>query len=184
MMIQAMDSEIWKDVRGWEGKYMISNYGRLKCFFGRYRKSKPEGYITEGCIQPIGYRIVTLRFPGFKYQVRVHTLVAGHFVEKPSLKLNCVNHKDGNKLNNYYKNLEWTTRGDNVRHAALTGLMDFKGVKHKMAKLTNEKVIEMRRLRKQKNMTFDEIGKKFGVCRRQASDVIKGVNWGWLQEGL
>lgn len=52
------------------------------------------------------------------------------------------------------------------------------------AKLTNEQVIEMRRLRNEYGLTHQRIANMFGVCRRQASDVIRGVNWGWLKEGL
>jgi hypothetical protein len=177
------EEEVWVDVKGWEGKYQVSNYGVLKSFGGKYRKSMPDGFLTEGTRQPMGYSIITLRDKKRKVQIRMHTLVAEHFVAKPE-GMNCVNHKDGIKLNNYYKNLEWTTRGQNVKHAVKTGLLDIKGEKHSHSKLTEAKVIEMRNIRKTKGLPYEEIGRMFGVCRRQASDVIRGKNWGWLQEGL
>lgn len=177
--------EIWKDVTGWEGKYQISNQGRFKSIGGKYTKKFPDGYITLGTIGYGGYRSVTLRKPGLCFQVRTHTLVAEHFHQKPeSTERLTVNHLDGNKLNNNDWNLEWCTAGENVKHAVRIGLFDKKGEKHKNAKLTNEKVIEMRRLRSKEGWAHQKIADTFGVCRRQASDVINGVNWGWLKEGL
>lgn len=177
--------EVWKEVKEWNGKYLISNRGRFKSIGGKYKKRYPDGYITLGAIGYGGYRSVMLRKPGFLFQVRVHTLVAEHFCVKPvsSIKL-FVNHLDGNKLNNNYWNLEWCTPAENVRHAVATGLHDLKGEKHPHAKLTIEKVIEMRILRNKLNWTYQRIANQYGVERRQASDVIRGVNWGWLKEGL
>ena len=177
-----MEKEEWKDVNGWSGKYQISSLGRLKSFGGKYKKKHPEGYLTEGTIDCLGYRVLTLRVPGKRWMQRAHRLVAEHFCEKKD-GLNFVNHKDGNKLNNHYLNLEWVTAGDNIRHAVATGLLNLKGERHPHAKLTIEKVMKMRDLRKQ-GLTHQEIANMFGVDRRQAGDVINGVNWGWLRYGL
>lgn len=174
--------EIWKEIAGWNGKYLISNFGRVKSIGGKYKLRYPDGYITLGCIDTLGYHVFILFRPGHKFRQRVHALVANAFLEKPT-HANCVNHKDGNKLNNHVDNLEWTTRGDNVRHAVKTGLLNIKGEKHPLRKLTEENVIEMRKMRKS-GMLYEDIAKKFNVCRRQAGDVINGVNWGWLKEGL
>lgn len=176
--------ELWKDVRNWDGKYLISNHGKLKSINGKYSKKHPDGYITIGCIDSVGYRVFTMRRPGFKERVRAHTLVCNAFNIKPisEIKL-CVNHLDGNKLNNNHTNLEWCTGADNIKHAVATGLMNLKGENHYNCKLSNDKVIEMRRVRKE-GWTYQKIGDYFGVDRRQASDVVRGVNWGWLKEGL
>lgn len=173
--------EVWKEIKGFEGKYYISNTGYLKSINGKYKLKFPDGYITNGCTDSTGYKCVTLRKPGILYKVRVHSLVGEYFVhKKESTKRLVINHKDGNKLNNHEGNLEWVTDYENVRHAVDTGLMNFKGENHHYAKLTKEKVIEMRRLRNEDKLTHEEIAKRFGVCRRQAGDVINGVNWGWL----
>lgn len=174
-------NEIWKEVPNFEGKYYISNTGKLKSIGGKFTKKCPFGYITEGCVEMIGYRVVALRKPGILVRARIHTLVANAFVKKPESKVRLtVNHIDGNKINNNADNLEWITSGDNVRHAVKIGLHNIKGEKHPHVKLTEEKVIEMRRLRFEEKLTHEEIAKRFGVCRRQAGDVINGVNWGWL----
>lgn len=180
-----MQDEIWKDVKGWNGKYLISNHGRFKSIGGKYKKSLPDGYISTGAKGYAGYKSVTMRDHGRLFQVRIHTLVGEHFIEKPESDVRlCINHKDGNKTNNHFENLEWVTGADNVRHAVRTGLFNIKGEKHPHAKLTCEKVIEMRRLRNDEKWTHQKIADTFGVNRRQAGDVINGVNWGWLKEGL
>jgi len=91
-----------------------------------------------------------------------------------------VNHKDGNKTNNYFENLEWIEARENCRHAVHIGLYDIKGEKHPNSKLTTSDVLHMRKLYFEDKKTQKEIGKLFGVCRRHAGDVINGVTWGWL----
>lgn len=174
-----MEEEIWRDVKGFEGKYFISNHGRLKSINGKYSKSKPDGYVTLGTIDCLNYRVMTLRDHGRVKRERTHRLVAEAFHERIPGK-NHVNHIDGDRLNNYYKNLEWCTHQENLSHAIKIGLFNTKGEKHFNSKLTKEKVLEMRRLRFEEKLTHQEIAEKFGVCRRQAGDVINGVNWGWL----
>lgn len=51
----------------------------------------------------------------------IHRLVAEAFIPNPG-KYKCINHKDGNKLNNHYSNLEWCTSSENNSHAIRTGL--------------------------------------------------------------
>lgn len=175
-----MDLEIWKDIKGFEGKYMISNHGRLKSFSVKVLKRFPDGFITHGSIDTSGYRGHNLgTSKSDRKYTRIHTLVASYFIEK-HLESECVNHIDGNKLNNHHSNLEWTTLGDNIRHAVKIGLHDLKGENHPHSKLTKSDVYEMKELRKQGWM-HQKIADKFGVCRRQAGDVINGVNWGWIK---
>lgn len=82
----------------------------------------------NGCVYDNGYRHVNL---GPVHNVRVHRLVAQYFVPKPKDLVDqglseenlVVNHLDGNKLNNRWDNLEWTTNEGNMAHASSTGLM-------------------------------------------------------------
>ena len=83
---------------------------------------------VKGGIVGNGYRCVDL---GSVNNVKVHRLVAHHFVRIPKDLLDqglteetlVVNHLDGNKLNNKWDNLEWTTQKGNMVHASATGLM-------------------------------------------------------------
>ena len=82
----------------------------------------------KGGVGNHGYRYVIL---GSGHNVNVHRLVAHHFVPKPkdlvdqklSKETLVVNHIDGNKLNNRWDNLEWTTQKGNMAHASATGLL-------------------------------------------------------------
>ena len=82
----------------------------------------------KGSVDNRGYRRVAL---GSVHDVAIHRLVAHHFVSVPKYLLDqglskenlVVNHLDGNKLNNRWDNLEWTTNEGNMAHASATGLM-------------------------------------------------------------
>ena len=104
-------NEQWKDVKGWEGKYQISNFGRLKSIL----KNK-NGKIRSVKNRHGWYLTVPLCCNCHRETVRIHRLVAEAFI--PNLhKYPEVNHKDGNKQNNNVENLEWCTRAMNMRHA-------------------------------------------------------------------
>jgi hypothetical protein len=82
----------------------------------------------KGGVCSRGYRRVTIDSGN---NVSIHRLVAHHFVPKPKDLVDqglteetlVVNHLDGNKLNNRWDNLEWTTQKGNVEHASINGLM-------------------------------------------------------------
>lgn len=174
-----MEEEIWKDVEGFEGKYFISNHGRFKSVNGKFSKKCPDGYITLGTIDSLNYRVLTLRDHGRIRRERAHRLVAIAFIQKVEGK-KFVNHIDGNGLNNHVSNLEWCTHKENLNHAMRIGLMDNKGEKHGMSKLNSEQVREIRRLRKEENLTHQKIADKFKVNRRHIGEILNGINWGWL----
>lgn len=102
--------EIWKDIEGFEGIYQISNYGRLKSL-SRSVKIK-SGFRTtkEKIIKPsigtCGYYQYPLTNGGVRKTILIHREVAKAFVNNPN-NLCEINHKDENKLNNFFGNLEW-----------------------------------------------------------------------------
>lgn len=98
--------EIWKDVKGYEGLYKVSNFGRVKSLkYGRERilKTGKGGY----------YLTVGLYFDNKLKTVKVHRLVAMAFIENHDNKP-FVNHKDEDKYNNNVNNLEWVTHAENM----------------------------------------------------------------------
>lgn len=103
--------EIWKDIRGYEGLYQVSNLGRVRS------KTKLLHLNTN----TYGYKHVTLSKGNVQKTVLVHRLVASTFIENP-IGLPQINHKDGDKSNNTVGNLEWVTQGGNNRHAIKTNL--------------------------------------------------------------
>ena len=79
-------------------------------------------------LQPVldkgtGYFLVTLVHSRIRKNLRVHRLLAQHFIANPENKAQ-VNHIDGNKQNNTLSNLEWVTPKENAQHAVRTGLCD------------------------------------------------------------
>lgn len=86
-----------------------------------------------------GYLIVGLMIDGKRRTFGVHKLVALAYVDNPH-NLPEVNHKDGCKRNNHYKNLEWCTRGDNILHAYKANLRSAKGTDNARCKTDIETV--------------------------------------------
>jgi len=113
--IKNRESETWKDVKGYEGLYQISSWGNVKSFH-RY----PEGVILKTSFRN-KYANVWFSNNGKGKSYVIHRLVAIHFVDNFKNKPQ-VNHKYGNKLNNYWKDLEWMTNQENSDHAFENGL--------------------------------------------------------------
>lgn len=121
--------EIWKDIAGYEGRYMVSNFGRVKSM--KYLAHDGEK-IMKSVRHHTGYMIVSLgRKP--RKMFLVHVLVANAFIENKDNKP-YVNHIDGNKANNKAENLEWVTAKENTSHAIKTGLRDPHNVPRKYGK--------------------------------------------------
>lgn len=69
-----------------------------------------------------GYARVSLCRDGEIKRKFVHRIVAESFLPDPNIPDAIVNHLDGDKLNNHYTNLGWTTHKENLQHALDTGL--------------------------------------------------------------
>ena len=103
--------EIWKSIEGYEGIYEISSLGRVKSL--SREKIMPNGTICftkEKILKQNrninGYISISLYKNNKCHAFRIHRLVAKAFIENPN-KFSEVNHKDENKENNKYINLEW-----------------------------------------------------------------------------
>lgn len=107
--------EEWKDIKGFEGLYQISNYGRVRSLDHKTNGRKYTGKILSTKVSA-GYPLVRLSNGATKTSCRVHKLVAEAFIENLD-NLPEVNHLDGNKNNNFVENLEWCTSKENKIHA-------------------------------------------------------------------
>ena len=108
--------EIWKDIKGYEGLYQISNKGRVKSLGNN--KTKKEKILSPG--KHKGYFYVSLYKNRKEKKYSIHRLVAQAFLPNPD-NLPVVNHKDENKLNNNVENLEWCTQEYNVNYSSSNG---------------------------------------------------------------
>ena len=104
--------EEWKNVKGFEGLYQISNYGRVKSL--KYNKSS-KIKIMKVHQDKDGYIQVKLSKEAKQYTFKVHRLVATHFLENPDLKSE-VNHINEIKDDNKVTNLQWVTPKENSNH--------------------------------------------------------------------
>lgn len=97
--------EVWKDIKGYEGLYQVSNLGRVRSL--NYNKTKTVRTLKLTS-NAKGYLQLILHKNGKISSRKVHRLVAEAFIPNPE-ELPQVNHKDENKTNNCVDNLEWCT---------------------------------------------------------------------------
>ncbi|WP_366942566.1 NUMOD4 domain-containing protein [uncultured Thomasclavelia sp.] len=98
---------MWKDVKNYEGLYLVSNLGRIKSV----RKNK----ILSPFINTRGRYQIRFKVNGKITRPFVHRLVAEAFIPNPH-NYPEINHKDENKLNNEISNLEWCTTKYNANY--------------------------------------------------------------------
>lgn len=119
-LIPDEEKEIWKDISYRDikpNKYQVSSYGRI-------RRKDTLKLMTPN-IRGNGYAHVRLAIGngGHSRIFTIHRIVAYHFCDGYDMKnANIVNHIDGVKINNFYKNLEWCDQKHNAQHAFDTGL--------------------------------------------------------------
>lgn len=165
--------ELWKDVKDFEGLYMVSSYGRIRNYPKKTRKTPS---ILKFNKSNCDYLLVCFFKDGKKYNKLVHRLVAIAFLSNPD-NLPEVNHDDGNKANNFLYNLVWSTKSANMQHAYDNGLNSSKGVKNSGCKLTEGQVWDIRDMIALNNCAYSVIAKKFGVSVPTISDIHRGYSW-------
>ena len=111
--IALLPNEVWKDIKGYESLYQVSNMGRVKSL---PRLHHPYEQILAPHEVKGGYLQAELLRDGSKKGIKIHRLVAEAFIPNPEGKRE-VNHIDGDKHNNAVDNLEWVTSSENQMHA-------------------------------------------------------------------
>jgi hypothetical protein len=169
-----MMEEIWKNIKGYEGRYKISNLGRVLSLKNGCHKEDIIKSIRTACD---GYSTVALYTDDKGKMMKVHRLIAVAFIENPLNKPD-VNHKNGIKTDNRVENLEWCTKKENTQHAIKNNLFKNIGSKAFKAKLKESDVLEIIEIGKQrKRPSYRAIGEKYGVSLDAIFLIIKGKNW-------
>lgn len=151
-----VDTEQWVEIEEYPG-YFVSDQGRIKHLGSiRFASEHQDGYI----------------FYTFKgKQVPVHRLVANAFIPKSPGK-NIVNHKDGNKMNNFASNLEWVTQSENVQHSVDNHFQPI-GLSTYTGKFTDE---QRQQIKDEWNSgavkSRRELAKKYGVSHTCINDIL------------
>lgn len=141
-------------------KYCVTKEGKIYSL-------RSERFIKT---QDRGYEMVSLRNDeGKLINLYIHRVVALAFVEGYEENKH-VNHKDGVKSNNHYKNLEWVTRSENMIHAFRNGLITAKPV------MDSETVHKICRLLEQGSRPVD-VANMVGVTPFNVQDVLEGTTF-------
>lgn len=156
--------EIFKTVIGHE-MYSVTNKGRVY--------SEKRGKFLKPSVNSSNYKKVVLNGKN----LYVHRLVAEAFCNNPN-GLCEVNHKDGNKWNNNYTNLEWVTKSENLKHAFDMGLKTTSGyTRYKVSKsahrFTDYEIEEIREMYYD-GMTKQEIANKIGCYSSTICNILNG----------
>lgn len=135
--------EIWKNIQGYEGKYQVSNFGRIKSL-GNNKTRKEK--ILKTIEDSKGYLTINLCKEGKHKTYKIHRLVVEAFIPNPN-NYPIINHKDENPLNNCVDNLEWCTyhynntygtvikrRVENTDWKARTENTDYREIARKLSK--------------------------------------------------
>ncbi len=171
--------ELWKDIKGYEGCYQVSNLGRIKSL-DRMTNNQYGEYFMKGrilknsIIKDKGYCRVSLNNGNGKISKRVHRLVAEAFIPNPENKPE-VNHKDGNKLNNCVSNLEWCTNKENIEHSIRTGLKKHcNGCSNSSSKFTEEDIIFIRKNYKKRDPMYSGVAlaRRYSCSPQTIYDIV------------
>lgn len=124
--------EIWKDIKGYEGKYQVSNLGHARSLDRQIKIRGKNQVKSYECNKIIRGKLLKLKETKYGYiqmlarnkketkYLYIHRLVAETFIPNPENKPH-VNHIDSNKKNNCVSNLEWVTPKENVTHSVVEG---------------------------------------------------------------
>ena len=176
--------EIWKDIPEYEGLYQVSNLGNIKsldiminCKGAKGIDSHlRKGRILKQNIGTTGYYSVNLSKNGKTRYIRVHTILAKVFIPNPN-DYPCINHIDGNKLNNNLDNLEWCTYSHNNSEAYRIGLKTNKyagkyGKEAQFSKPLLQYSLEDEFIREWENA--NQVKRELGYCAENIRNVCNG----------
>lgn len=137
--------EIWKYIEGYEGFYQVSNKGRVKRVSTVVRRVQKNGLIIyqpvkekilKAGVRKDNYLTVSLCKDGKSKSFLVHRLVAESFIQNIN-NFPVINHRDENKQNNDFRNLEWCTSEYNNTYNGIALRRQINKKKH--WKLENER---------------------------------------------
>lgn len=172
--------EIWKEIKGYEGLYQVSNIGNVKSL--NYRHTGEER-IRKPNVGRDGYLRVELCKNGKRKTLLIHRLVLMTFAPINNMKKLDVNHKDENKQNNNLNNLEWCTPKYNSNYGSRTQKTEKPVVQ--LDRNSNEIVNVYHSATKAEKQGFNQSAitqcckNKFS---RPGNNIYKGYKWQYMSE--
>lgn len=160
--------EIFKDIPKFEGRYQISNLGKVW--------SKITNKFLTLQKEKCGYVRVSLNLNKKSKKYLVHRLGAFAFIKNNKNKP-CVNHINSNKIDNRVENLEWCTYSENLKHSFKYGNACHKGSNHNNSTTTEKDVIEIRKLYSTGKYKQVELAKLFNLDPKHISLIVLRKRW-------
>lgn len=167
-----LDDEVWEDliIDGFVTDYLISNFGRLYSFM----TNKLHNQVMDS----YGYTVYSISYNGQKKVMKAHRLVCMTFVSEQPEGKDQVNHKDGKKWNNYYKNLEWSDVSEQQIHALQLGLSKpKKGVENGACKHNEDDIRKVCAELEKGLLRQFEICKKYNISRSVVQKIQYKQRW-------
>ncbi len=172
--------ERWRPVVNWEGKYEVSNCGRIRSVARWITTSKGNRLLEGRVLTPYkkynGYFRVELCDGPRQESLDIHRLVAYAFVVGTG---DVVRHLDGDSTNNSDSNLAWGTHADNEADKALHGRTP-RGEAHPNSKMTDGHVRKIRELH-ERGFSQLKIAAALGLNRGVVGVVVRGEGWKHVQ---
>ena len=165
--------ELWSEINGYDGKYLISNMGRVMST-KKWDVNLRQYVDCDAVLKPMdngnGYLYVKLLQHQKRKNVYIHRLVAEAFIPNPDNK-KYVNHKDYDITNNNVDNLEWCTASENIQYSK----EHMKKPKTTTHSNTGEKYITFRKSKKSFRVVINK--KEYKTCKtldeaKQLRDLI------------
>ncbi len=156
--------------------YYISDYGRIKVV----NKLTGSERLIKGSKLKWGSISLNIKLEGNRNKsFHVHKFVALNFVEREEESKKFVMHKDGDKTNNHYKNLEWLTRAELTERLRERGDYSIEKLKEKgmEIKMTESKVKMLKKRLKEGKTKRKILAKQFGITMTQLKRIESGENW-------
>ncbi len=153
--VNNLNNEIWKIIKDFPD-YQVSNFGRVKSL--KFNKER----ILKQYKNNNGYLCINLYKNGIRKQGVIHCLVYKNFKNKIEKNYD-VHHKDENKENNYYENLDYIKHSIHVGNHKINNKIGENNPNHK---LTEEQVIEIKFLLNENKSNIKYIAEKFNVSQK------------------